>query len=347
MKNSSEYINEKVLKVNKKYQRLQNLTEELFFRCLDEERSVEYFIEKLDEIWGNIDHSYIQEDIDNYVDMIQEYNLETLGIQQSQKDYKELKLLALSGIALMLYQRQQARQDEEERRVIRLEETFEQFIARKYEQYYNSPEYKNNKEEYLKLKVPQYNSQIVPYRLKNGDYRWVQLSTYVAMIHNSNMTRSAWNNTISDGIYLGYAKFYIPPHSFSCEHCVHYQGRILELDEVLELVEDINTREEENESIGEEILHPNCKCQLLIYHEGMTIQKPSEEQYYDIRQKVNTLTLKKERLLTEIKIQKRLGNQDEVDKLNNQRNVINSQIRDLINELPTTELKRKVVAINR
>ena len=91
MKNSSEYINEKVLKVNKKYQRLQNLTEELFFRCLDEERSVEYFIEKLDEIWGNIDHSYIQEDIDNYVDMIQEYNLETLGIEQKQKDYKALK----------------------------------------------------------------------------------------------------------------------------------------------------------------------------------------------------------------------------------------------------------------
>ena len=45
----------------------------------------------------------------------------------------------------MLYKRQQARQDEEERRVIKLEETFQEFIARKYEQYYNSPKYKNNK----------------------------------------------------------------------------------------------------------------------------------------------------------------------------------------------------------
>lgn len=344
MKKSSEYINEKVFNVNKKYQRLQNLTEELFFRCLDEERSVEYFIEKLDEIWGNIDHSYIQEDIDNYIDMLQEYNLQTLRIQQEQKNYKALKLLALSGIALMLYQKQQEKQDEEERRIIQLEETFEHFIARKYEQYYNSPEYKNNKDEYLKLKVPQYNTQIVPYFSEDGKVvRYVNLSTYIAMIHNSNMTRSAWNNTISDAIYLKYTKFYISPHSFSCEHCVQYQGRILNLDEVLELVGEINNAEDGSN----EILHPNCKCQLLIYHEGMTIQKPSEEQYYDIRQKVNSLTLKKERLLTEIKIYKRLGYQDEVDKLNNQRKVINSQIRDLINELPTAELKRKVEAINR
>jgi hypothetical protein len=42
-----------------------------------------------------------------------------------------------------------------------------------------------------------------------------------------------------------------------------------------------------------------------------------------------------------------LGYQDEVDKLNNQRRVINSQIRDLIDELPTEEMKKKVVAINR
>ena len=92
MKKSNEYINEKVFKVNQKYARLQNKTEELFFRCLDEERSVEYFIKKLDEIWGNIDHSYIQEDINNYIDMIQEYNLYMLGLsEEEKKNYKTLK----------------------------------------------------------------------------------------------------------------------------------------------------------------------------------------------------------------------------------------------------------------
>lgn len=347
MKNSSDYINKKVYNVNLKYAKLQNKTEELFFQCLDEGKNVEYFIKKLEEIWGNIDYSFIQEDIDNYIDMLQEYNLQSLGIQQNQKDYKALKIMALTGIALALYKEQQERANEEKRKIIQLEETFQEYIVRKYKQYLNSPEYKNNKEEYLKLKVPKYNSQIVPYKLKKGGYRWVQLSTYVSMIHNTNLTRSAWNNTITDALYLGYTKFYIPPHAFSCDHCVHYQGRQLDINEVFELVNDINLAEDEERSISNEILHPNCKCTLMIYRENIKLQQPNKDQYYDIRQKVNSLTLQKERLLTETKIQKRLGNQDEVDKLNNQRKVINSQIRDLINELPNTELKRKVVAINR
>lgn len=347
MKNSSNYINEKVLAVNKKYAKLQNKTEELFFRCLDEERSVEYFLKKLDEIWGNINHSYIQEDIDNYIDMLEEYNMEVEEIKENRKTYNKEKIILLTGMALELYKRQQAKNEQEENKVIRLEKTFEEYIANLYKRYYNSPEYKDNKKEYLRLKVPKYNSQIVPYRLKDGSYRWVQLSTYLAMIHNTNLTRSAWNNTIADALYLGYTKFYIPPHSFSCEHCVGYQGRVLDIDEILELVNEINIAEDEEQSISGEILHPNCKCQLLIYHNDMELQQPSEDQYYDIRQQVNSLTLKKERILTEIKIYKSMGMQDEVDKLNNQRKVINSQLRDLINKLPTTELKKKVIAINR
>ena len=101
-----------------------------------------------------------------------------------------------------------------------------------------------------------------------------------------------------------------------------------------------------------DILHPNCKCTLLIYTDGTEIQKQtlskSEiDNYYHIRQQVNSLTLKKDRLLTDLRIQKKLGNQDEVDTLNSQRNKVNSQIRELINELPTEEMKKKVVAINR
>ena len=48
-----------------------------------------------------------------------------------------------------------------------------------------------------------------------------------------------------------------------------------------------------------------------------------------------------------MKIQKSLGNQDEVDKLNSQRNAINKQIRSLAEALPTKALRKQVVAINR
>ena len=71
MKSSSDYINEKVFKLNKKYADLQNKTEELFFQCLDEGRDLEYFYKKLDEIWGNIDHSYLNEEIQEYANLIE------------------------------------------------------------------------------------------------------------------------------------------------------------------------------------------------------------------------------------------------------------------------------------
>ena len=48
-----------------------------------------------------------------------------------------------------------------------------------------------------------------------------------------------------------------------------------------------------------------------------------------------------------MKIQKGLGNQDEVDNLNSTRNRINKEIRELKEALPTAELQKQVVAINR
>ena len=41
------------------------------------------------------------------------------------------------------------------------------------------------------------------------------------------------------------------------------------------------------------------------------------------------------------------GNQDEVDKLNQTRNRINKEIRELKEQLPTAEVQKQVVAINR
>jgi len=335
MKSSSDYINESVYKVNQKYARLQNKTEELFFECLYDDRPVEYFIKKLDEIWGNIDHSFFNEQIDEYIEIIHENNLEQLNIQEDEEQSsKGLKLgsKAMSLIALEV--------------IIANEDKFKNFITKRYERYSNSPQYKEDKQEYLKLKVAQYNNQIVPYFNKYGKkIRDVQLSTYVAMVHNTNLTRSAWNTTINDGLRLGYTKFWIPPHLFSCEHCAEWQGRILDEKEVLDFVNDADEHEGD-------ILHPNCKCALLIYTPMTKLTKQiftkgEIDKYYNIRKKMNTLTLKKERILTDMRIQKRMGNEDEVDKLNQQRNKVNTQIRVLQDSLPTKEMQKKVVAINR
>ena len=104
--------------------------------------------------------------------------------------------------------------------------------------------------------------------------------------------------------------------------------------------------------VSGDILHPNCKCTLQIYTRYTDIKKvdythAEQEEQYHIRQKVNSLTLQKERIKTDMKIQAQLGNIDEVDKLNQKRNKINAKIRDYKQELPTEELQKQVVAINR
>lgn len=335
MKNSNEYINKSVFKVNEKYTNMQNKTKELFFRCLDEGRSLEYFEKQLDKLWGNLDRSFMQKELAEYEAIIHENNLAMLQITETtpKQAKKENNFFTLVAAAVILA----------------TEKKFTNYVKRDYKRTLKSPAYEMAKEQYLKMKVARYKDEkIVPYHVKKtGDIRHVSMATYNAMIHNTNMTRTAWNTTLNDGDYLGYDTFYIPYHSFSCPHCIEHQEKKLTQSDVMNLV----GRAEEQEG---DILHPNCKCTLLIYDAAKKGSKyrsklsdGEKEEIYHTRQKVNTLTLEKSRIATDMKIQKRLGNMDEYDKLNQQRNKVNSQIRELKGSLPTTELKKQVVAINR
>lgn len=329
MKKSS--IAEKVFDVNLNYVRLQNKTKELFFRCLDENRDVDYFKAELKKIWGDVDYLYLEEQINEYDAEIHEINT-----GESKEDYKKdknyVKYLALVPLAT----------------IKKVDKKFQEVKTREYNNSTKSPVYKKEKQEYLKQKVSRYNDDIVPYYSQTTGklVRYVQPSTYNAMIQNTNLTRSGWNTTLNDGDDLDQEMFYIPGHNFSCPYCVEHQEKPMTKKEVIDLI-----------GIGEEasddILHPNCKCELAFYDKGTKLfriskkQKAQYEEEYEIRQKVNTLTLNKERVITDMKIQKSLGNQDEVDDLNNTRNKINKEIRELKEALPTTELKKQVVAINR
>lgn len=329
MKNSNEFINESVFKVNLKYAQMQNKTKELFFKCLNDNRDLEYFKEKLEKIWGNLNRGFLQDELVEYEEMIHEQNLKGKDVKIDETFEPLLALIPLSVI-------------------IGVEEKFKSIKTREYKNSLKSYAYKNAKEEYLSKKVSTYTNQVVPYYKKdtNEIARYVQMSTYNAMVHNTNLTRSGWNVTLQDADMLDQNEFWIPPHNFSCPYCAMYQGRVLSKEEV-ELY--IGTEAQEQEG---DILHPNCKCVLTIYDRGTPLKRPQYteaqiEEQYKIRQKVNTLTLKKEEILTDMKIQKMLGKENKVDELNQQRNKINASIRELKEALPTAELQRQVVAINR
>lgn len=313
-------IADSVFRVNLKYARLQNQSKELFFRCLQEERSVEYFKAHLEEIWGIDDLSYLEEQITDYEAYLHE-------IHTGKKlDKKKAIIIGVAALAV----------------IPKTNKLFQKVKEKEYKIRINSIGYEKNKDEYLKKLVPKYTSDVKAYRNASGEVvRYVKPSTYNSMNYNTCLTRNGWNQTLNDGLDMNIGYYYIPRHNFSCLHCAEHQEIAMSREQCKRLLGVAD------EGAGE-LLHPNCKCELAFYNESIRLDNSMDrekiQQEYDIRQQVNSLTLKKEELLSDIRIQKSLGNQDEVDKLNQQRSKVNSSIRELRQQLPTEELRKQVVA---
>lgn len=317
MKNSS-FISDSVFKLSLYYTQKQNKTKQLFFKCLDHNKSEEYFKKELEKIWGE-ETEYIEKQI-------------TLFREQVHKEHTSTKLgtiiIAGLGITKQL-----------------IDKTNKQFIEKKIREYSvrnNSPLLKTDKQDYLKKLVPKYTNDTKGYYSQGKLVRNVSPRTYNSMIYNTTLTRNGWIQTLNDGKDLDQEFYYIPAHNFSCPHCAEHQEIPMTREECINI---LGTSDEG----ATELLHPNCKC-VLAFYEGQKLKNINlgqVEEEYHIRQKVNSLTLSKSEVLSDIKIQKSLGNQDSVDKLNARRNQINKEIREQKSKLDTREKQIQVEAIKR
>lgn len=341
MKKSSQFIAESVFNTNVHYTKLQNETKILFFKCLNENRSVEYFTKQVDKIWENIDHKFMNKQIEQLKEMVNSNNVE-MALNKGRLDnkYKPEENFEIKNEYFKLVPESQFNI---------IEKKFANQVIKNYNRTSKTIE-KVDKDTYLQKKINTYDKeidQVIAYFNNDGEVvRHVQASTYLSMIHNTNLTRAGWNQTMIDSDNMGIDLFIIPYHPFSCIDCYYYQNRILTKNEVERII-GADAQEQEGD-----IIHPNCKCTLALYWDSSQIQDArynteEVEKMYNIRQKVNSLTLEKTKVWTDMKIQKELGNEEAYDKLNQKRNAINSKIRDLKEELPTAGLQKQVVAINR
>lgn len=340
MKKSSEYIAESVFNVNAHYTELQNKTKMLYFKCLQENKSSEYFREEVYKIWGNVDHEFMDKQIDKLEKMVNDNNVKmAINTGRLTGKFVDEGTFTIDDEYFKLVPESQFQ---------KFENKYASMVIENYEKSKKSME-KLDKDTYIQKKIKTYNEevdQVVAYRRVDKPPRYVQLSSYLSMVHNTNLTRAGWNQTMRDSEILDRDLFIIPFHPFSCLHCFENQNKPLTKDEVEDF---IGTTAKEQEG---DILHPNCKCSLEIFWDNSQIKESKYtsneiENMYNIRQKVNSLTLKKSKILTDMKIQKSLGNEEAYDKLNQKRNAINSQIRDLKSDLPTASLQKQVGAINR
>ena len=322
MKSSS--IFESVFKVNKKYAKQQNKTKELFFKCLEEDRSLEYFKAELEAIWGKDDTLYLEEEIIEYEAYLHELHT---GKKLDKSEATVIGIAALGGI-------------------LATNKLFQRIKEKEYQTRIKSYGYEKNKDEYLKKLVPKYTSDVKPYRSKDGAViRFVKPSTYNSMVYNTTLTRNGWVQTLNDGSDMDIRFYYIPNHTFSCPHCIDHQEVAMTRDECLKL---LGTADEG----ASEILHPNCKCEIAFFDDTTqlkTIDRNQAEDEYHIREQVLSLQLKREEIKSDLKIYKSINDkwqnsQAEVDKTKAKLEKVNNSIKELQNKLPTEALQKQVIA---
>lgn len=345
MKSSSDLIASQVYSVNAFYTKKQNETKELFFKCLKDKKPLEYFDKELSKIWDNVDHEFMDKQIAKLQKLVHSNNVEEFlnlnRFSQKKEDaiYEEISDWVISDEFFKLTPEEVFQQ---------FEQKFKKNVEKNYK--ISQKAYASQGETYLEKKIDTYNNQVnqtITYFTKGGEpLRQIQLSSYLSMIHNTNLTRSGWNQTMGDSEKLGKTSFIIPFHSFSCPYCLRHQNKRLTKKQVEDLI-----GKEAREQRGD-ILHPNCKCTLSIYWDksqksDTKITKAAAEEQYKLRQKVNTLTLEKTNQRTDMKIAEELGDQTKADKCRQRINAINQTIRDIKRDLPTEELQKQITAIKR
>lgn len=309
------FIDDKVWDNTVKYDRMIRITKQKFFECLQNNVPLNEYEKEITKLWESIDHTYMDKAIEE---------LQKMVIQQ---DFKNAEMYGNKKIT---------------ERSIKLENSYKEYKPTDVELYKLTPEqdfrilerryvnrhiklYKNTKNRFKNsndlfrdlanfMKTYDKLDKTIPYfSHSTGDIiRYVDVSTYSSMLYNTNLTRSAWNRAIYDAKLLDEHLWYLEPHMYSCPHCMMYQGKVYA---------DIEGLGYPLKQVAIEggVGHPNCKHIWSTYYGPEQLQSnnynsPEWEEKYKIKQKIQSLDLKKSRLLTDRRIYKELEQQDLVDK---------------------------------
>ena len=181
-----------------------------------------------------------------------------------------------------------------------------------------------NIKEYLIKKLDKYETIEKVVRYKNGSYYGID--AYNSMVYNTNLTRTAWSETIKRNAVEGNDLVYVIPHMYSCPLCQEWQGMTYSISGHTQGYMKLET------AIENGLLHPNCKHVIVAYagqEDDFTYSTPEWEEKYDIKQKINALNLKKSRLRNENIISAKLDDYENIDKNKKKISAINKEIRAL------------------
>ena len=347
------FIEDRVWDALVKYTRMEITTKEKFFENIYKQTDVKEYIRGLLELWENVDHTYMDEAI------------KELRLMVLQKDFNDAimygnKKITTRSIKLENYWREFELKDDDfyplnpgrdftmlERRYINRHIKLYEDILKRYQD-------SDNRARDIAKFVKEYDrlDRTIPYfsHTTGEIIRYVDIATYNSMLFNVNLLRSAWNRAIYDAKLLGNHLWYLEAHPFACPHCMKYQGYVYTDHEPTSREINIlrqygnpmdtpNSWQKETAIEGDNgvgIGHPNCKHPWLSFWSEQQIQDEKYnsqewEEKYKTQQKIQSLDLKKSRLLADRRIYKELGQQDLVDKTTEQIKRIREKKKELEN----------------
>jgi hypothetical protein len=310
----SIFIEDSVYYSSNQYYKDMFKTKQLFFDCLKEKKSTEVFKEEASKIWGNIDHSYMKQRIEELEKMISATNSAGHKILNPDATFKEVFKI------------------EPDSRFTRVEYDYSKTISKYYDTRLNTvKEGYVDEQTYMSELVKKYddNQATIPYYNKDGTIRsYHNIASYSSMLFNTNLNRSGWNRTMYDAELLGNDLTYLPAHPFACPLCIMWQGRVYSISG-----KDKKYPPKEN-AIDGGVGHPNCRHQWLLYWGEDQVQdekynSPEWDQKYQDKQKIRSLELERSRLKNDRSIYEKIGNQAEADKVNSRIKTLNSKIKEI------------------
>lgn len=308
------FIEDSVYYSSQRYYKLMFETKRLFFECLNDKKEASYFNKKIKEIWGNVDHSYMEQRIKELEEMVSAKNIDGREIVNPNAVFKQIFEL------------------EPESRFIEVEKKFEEVMEKYYKGRLKTV---NNgivdKQTYLTELVKKYeNTQaIIPYFNKDGTVRcYHNIASYNSMLYNTNLNRAGWNRTMYDSQLLDNDLVYLPAHPFACPLCMQWQGRVYSVSgkSLKYPPKDL--------AIDGGVGHPNCKHQWTIYWGDDQLQKnvynsAEWEEAYKNKQKIRSLELERSKIKNDKKIYENIGSFEEIDKANERIRLLNAKIKEL------------------
>lgn len=214
-----------------------NKTKEAYIKDKYDDVSKEAFKSKIDSLWLNIDHSYMERTINELQAEIRKDNGVTLQQQQRLPDRYELNDLDTFTT---------------------IEKKYDTHIVRSFNaSTENSTDYLTEKiKDFYKLE------RIIPY-YPHGDksedpISWHTPSEYLSMLYNVNLRMASWNQTIKDGEVLGIDTVKLMSHPNACPVCNEHAERLYSIS-------GKGPHPSIEQTYQDGVGHPNCKCNFILW----------------------------------------------------------------------------------